>query len=138
MKLDGAHTGVRVVRSSEHEREYTHGFTRTWGITSETTGTTALSMAYGKLPSGSKAQAHYHPFDTAIYTIAGRALLRFGKDLEYTVDTKAGDFVYIPAFVVHAPESYGDVELEFVVARTAPDDVYFLAGEGPLYEGEGN
>ncbi|CAG0971177.1 MAG: cupin domain-containing protein [Anaerolinea sp.] len=133
IKIKGDNTGVVVVRSSEHTQEYTHGFTRTWGITGTTTGSTAISMAYGRLPSGSKAQPHYHPFDTAIYTIAGRARLFYGEKLEFMIDTKAGDFVYLPAGIIHAPEAYGDEDLQFVVARTAPEDVYYLPGEGPAY-----
>jgi uncharacterized RmlC-like cupin family protein len=126
-------TGLVVIAASEQESEGTHGFTRTWGITGTTTGSTGISMAYGKLPPGSKAQAHYHPFETAIYTIAGRARLFYGNNLEYMVDTRAGDFVFIPAGLVHAPESYGTEDLQFVVARTAAEDVYFLPGEGPAF-----
>jgi uncharacterized RmlC-like cupin family protein len=127
-------TGVIVVRSSFHETESTHGFTRTWGITSETTGTTALSMAYGTLPPGRKAEPHYHPFDTAIYTISGNARLFYGPSLEFKIDTQAGDFVFIPAWVIHTPETFGEDMLQFVVARTAPHDMYYRMGEGPLYE----
>jgi len=114
---------VVVVQDSDRMGDTEHGFIRGWGISGKTTGANSISMAHGVLPSGIKAEPHYHPFETAIYILAGKVRVFFGDDEEEFVDVMAGDFVYIPAGVVHSPMNIEQTPMEYVVARNAPEEI---------------
>ena len=125
-------TKLLVIHPDEGVRDTHHGFMRQWGITGETTGAQGISMTHGTLAPGLKAEPHYHPFETAIYVISGKAKVYYGPHLEHEVICQAGDFVYIAPGVVHTPENIGDEPLDYVAARSAPADVYYLPGTGPM------
>ncbi|GAB4549182.1 MAG: cupin domain-containing protein [Anaerolineae bacterium] len=125
-------THLVVVHPNEGVQDTHHGFMRQWGITDKTTSSRMISMTHGTLAPGLKAEPHYHPFETAIYIIAGKARVFFGPNLEHEVICQTGDFVYIDAGVVHTPENIGETPLDYVAARAAPDDEYFLPGTGPM------
>lgn len=125
-------TKLLVIHPDEGVQDTHHGFMRQWGITDQTTGAQAISMTHGSLAPGLKAEAHYHPFETAIYIISGTAKVYYGPNLEHEIVCQSGDFVYIAPGVVHAPENVGAVPLEYVAARSAAADVYYLPGTGPL------
>ncbi|MFQ3534526.1 MAG: cupin domain-containing protein [Aggregatilineales bacterium] len=125
-------TKLLVIHPDEGVQDTHHGFMRQWGITQETTGAQSISMTHGTLAPGLRAEPHYHPFETAIYVISGIAKVYYGPNLEHEVICQAGDFVYIAPGVVHAPENIGDVPLDYVAARSAPADIYYLPGTGPM------
>lgn len=117
---------IKVIHKVDLEKDMKHGFVRGWGINNETTGSVSISMAYGALAPGIKAEPHYHPFETAIYIISGKVRVYLGVKGEEFVDAEEGDFIYIPQLVVHSPENIGVVPMEFVVARNAPDEIALL------------
>ena len=103
-----------------------HGFIRGWGVTASTSGAQNISMAAGVLPAGVRATAHYHPFETALYILAGTVRVFWGASwADDYVDVEAGDFIYIPAWVIHSPMNLGSTPMEYVVARNAPEEVAF-------------
>jgi len=80
------------------------------------------------VPAGSKSKRHYHPFETAVYMISGKARAFFGPNDERWEDMSAGDFVYIPAGMIHSTENTGDTPVEYILARAAPEDIA-ISGE---------
>jgi uncharacterized RmlC-like cupin family protein len=80
-------------------------------------------MAYGVVPAGATSTRHSHPFETAVYVISGRARAYFGLNDEEWVDVGAGDFLYIPADLPHSTANIGDTQVEYVLARAAPEDL---------------
>lgn len=116
-------SGAVVVHESGRLYDSDHGYLRGWGLTGKTVGSKNLSMAQGIIPPGVSAKPHYHPFETAIFISKGICRVFWGKDrLEFT-DVEEGDFLYIPKGVVHCPANEGKATVEYVVARSSPEEV---------------
>jgi len=75
------------------------------------------------VPPGAAAPPHVHEgHETAIYVLEGEVEMRWGARLEETLVARAGDFVYIPAGMPHAPRNVSDVApARAVAARTDPN-----------------
>lgn len=129
MKITPDVDDVVLVSSSDRVQDTEHGFVRGWGVSGTTVGSKSISMAYGVLAPGVKASPHFHIFETAIYIVAGYVRVFYGKNLDKQLDMQPGDFLYIPAYVVHSPENISDIPMEYVVARNAPDEIAFPASE---------
>jgi uncharacterized RmlC-like cupin family protein len=117
---------IIIVHKVDLEKDTSHGFVRGWGINSATTGSVSISMAYGTLTKSIRAEPHYHPFETAIYIVSGNVRVHLGITGNEFVDASEGDFIYIPPMIVHSPENIGDIPMQFVVARNAPDEVALI------------
>ncbi len=116
-----------IIHATETMNKSDHGLVREFGISSTTTGAQALSMAFGMVPAKSKSKRHYHPFETAVYMISGSARAYFGPNDERSVDVSPGDFIYIPAGMIHSTENTGDTPVEYILARAAPEDIAISA-----------
>ena len=116
-----------IIHSNQTMNKSDHGLIREFGVSASTTGSRALSMAFGQVPAGSKSKRHYHPFETAVYVISGRARSFFGPNDERWEDVSAGDFIYIPAGIIHSTENTGDGPVEYILARAAPEDIAISA-----------
>ena len=116
-----------VVHADQTVNKSDHGLIREFGVSSATTGTQHLSMAFGIVPPGSKSKRHYHPFETAVYIISGTARACFGPNDERWEEMSAGDFLYIPAGMIHSTENTGDTPIEYILARAAPEDIAISA-----------
>jgi uncharacterized RmlC-like cupin family protein len=116
-----------VIHPSETVNKSDHGLMREFGVSSATSSTQHLSMAYGIVPAGSKSGRHYHPFETAVYVISGKSRAYFGPNDERWVDIAPGDFIYIPAGMIHSTENTGDTPVEYILARAAPEDIAISA-----------
>ena len=74
------------------------------------------------LPKG-KAEPHTHSeFESAIYVISGRAVHHWGDRLQHSMETVAGDFLFVAPGVPHYPENPYDEPVIAVVARNDPDE----------------
>jgi uncharacterized RmlC-like cupin family protein len=72
------------------------------GVSAETTDSIGLALNFVVVPPGAVALPHVHiGCESAIYQIEGRVLTRYGEQLEHSVETGPGDFLYIPAGVPH-------------------------------------
>ena len=111
-----------IVRGSDTLNKSDHGLVREFGISSATSHSQHLSMALGMVLPGTKSTRHYHPFETAVYVISGTARAYFGPNDEYGVDVAAGDFIYIPAGMIHSTENTGEAPVHYVLARAAAED----------------
>jgi len=76
------------------------------------------------IPPGAAADPHVHQdFETAIYVLAGRVETRYGEELENSVVTEAGDFLFIPPNVPHEAINLSKTEpARAIVARNDPDE----------------
>jgi uncharacterized RmlC-like cupin family protein len=116
-----------VVHPPERQDRSGQGLVRGFGVSRSTTGSTHLSMAHGVVPVGATSTRHYHPFETAVFIISGKARSYFGPHDEEWADIEAGDFVYIPANLPHSTENIGSTPLEYILARAAPEDIVITA-----------
>jgi len=64
---------------------------------------------------------HHGEHESSLYIVAGTVLLEFGPGGKSVVEARPGDFVHVPAGVVHRESNPGDVVSRAVIAR---------AGEG--------
>ncbi len=119
-----------VIHSDETMNKSDHGLIREFGVSSVTSGSQSLSMAFGVVPAGSKSTRHYHPFETAVFVISGQARAYFGPNDERWEDVYAGDFIYIPAGMIHSTENTGDTPVQYILARAAGEDVAISAEDG--------
>lgn len=89
------------------------------GISEATAGARGLSMHLVVIPPGARAAPHVHEgYETAIYVLEGRVETRYGKELDQSVVSVAGDFLFIPPGVPHEAINLSDTEpARAVVAR---------------------
>lgn len=89
------------------------------GVSEETAGARGLSMHLVVIPPGARAAPHVHEgYETAIYVLEGRVETRYGKALEQSVVSVAGDFLFIPPGVPHEAINLSETEpARAVVAR---------------------
>jgi uncharacterized RmlC-like cupin family protein len=93
------------------------------GVSGTTAGATSLSLNLLVVPARSKAEAHTHSdFESAIYVISGKAVHHWGDKLQYSMETNAGDFLFIAPGVPHYPENPYDEPVVAVVARNDPEE----------------
>ena len=92
------------------------------GISGETVGSRGLSMHLVVIPPGARAAPHSHcGYETGIYVLEGRVETRWGLQLEHSVTSEAGDFLFIPPDVPHEAINLSQTEpARAVVARNDP------------------
>jgi len=112
---------VVAIRPSERvqEKRHLHYFE---GICAESAGTTAIAMQRLEIPPGARAEPHAHDgYETAIYVLQGRVETRYGDELECSVISEAGDFLFLPPYVHHQPCNLSDTEVAVaVISRSNP------------------
>ena len=108
------------------------------GISGETVGAQGLSMYMVVIPPGARSAPHAHrDYETAIYILEGRVRTRYGHRLESSVESEAGDFLYIPPGVPHEAINLSDaVPARAIVSRNDPSEQenvvpYEVSGGGP-------
>lgn len=94
------------------------------GVSGKSAGATGLSLNIVVVPPGGRAEPHTHSgFESAVYVISGRAIHHWGERLEHSLETVAGDFLFIAPGVPHYPENASATEpVVAVVARNDPDE----------------
>jgi uncharacterized RmlC-like cupin family protein len=94
------------------------------GISGPTAGATGLSLSLVVIPPGARSEPHLHcGYETAIYVLKGRVETRYGPDLRDSVVNEAGDFLFIPADLLHQAINLSDREpAHAIVARNDPNE----------------
>lgn len=94
------------------------------GISAETVGAKGIHLQLLTIPPGGRAKAHKHEsHETAIYVLSGDSAMYYGDNLEYRLEARAGDFLYIPANVPHLPYNLSKTEAcTAVISRTDPNE----------------
>ncbi len=89
------------------------------GVSTETVGSQMIWLGMMTLPPGARTKAHIHEHhETALYMTSGEALeLWTGDELEHCESVRPGDYIYIPANVLHVAVNRGNTPAVFIGAR---------------------
>ena len=92
------------------------------GISFETVGAKALWLGIARIPPGHRTKAHVHAHhETAFYMLSGGELeLWTGDQLQYREVVRPGDYLYIPANVLHVAVNRTKQPAVFIGARNEP------------------
>lgn len=78
---------------------------------------TQAFLARARVGSGVSIPAHWHSQDTIAYLVEGRALFRSGAELEHVHEMAPGDWLFVPAGMVHVEETPDGAVADFLYAR---------------------
>jgi len=94
------------------------------GISKNTAGAQEISMNLVVIPAGACAEPHYHEkFESGIYLLQGRVETRYGEQLEHSVINEAGDFIFIPPYLLHQPFNLSETEeARAIIVRNDPNE----------------
>jgi uncharacterized RmlC-like cupin family protein len=99
------------------------GFTYGAGASRETVGAEQICMNVLPMPDGARAKVHYHRgIETIAYLLEGECTVYYGDTLERRVAVHAGDQVFIPADVPHAPCNESGAPCTWLVVHAAGSD----------------
>jgi uncharacterized RmlC-like cupin family protein len=92
------------------------------GISAESVGAKALWLGTATIPPGQRTKAHIHEHhETAFYMLSGDELeLWTGDQLQHRDVVRPGDYLYIPANVLHVAVNRGSKPAVFIGARNEP------------------
>jgi len=115
---------VKLVKATEQERDVPRGVLGGAEISQATTGAHNIYMGVFRVPAGSRGRPHYHDAcESALYMIRGSIEIRFGDQLEQSLQVDAGDMLYVPPRETHTVRNRSDSEpAEYVVARDSPTE----------------
>jgi uncharacterized RmlC-like cupin family protein len=120
-------TEVRIVKPHERDTStaQTPGMHRAEGCGAKTVGAEHLWVGHVSVDKGVRSGPHHHgELESVIYVISGRARFRFGDKLEHTVEAEAGDFVFVPPYLVHQEiNASANEAVDMVVARSSQENV---------------
>lgn len=99
------------------------GFTYQAGVSRGTVGETAVCMNVLPMPPGAKARSHYHKgIDTIAYLLEGRCSVHYGDQLEHRAGLVAGEQMFMPRDVPHAPVNDSGAPCTWIVVHSSGDD----------------
>jgi uncharacterized RmlC-like cupin family protein len=99
------------------------GITYGAGASKETVGAEKICMNVMPMPPGARAKAHYHDhIETIAYLLDGQCAVYYGDALERRVVVNAGDHVFCPADVPHAPSNESGKPCTWLVVHSAGSD----------------
>lgn len=99
------------------------GFTYGAGASTETVGAEKICMNILPMPDGTRAKAHYHRgIETIAYLLEGECAVYYGDSLERRVLLRAGDQMFIPADVPHAPCNESGAPCKWIVVHASGSD----------------
>lgn len=104
----------------------TSGMTRMAALSGETVGSRAIWMGETHVaPRVSSGPHHHGESETGIYIVSGNPEFIYSDDgREVRVQTKPGDYVYIPPFVHHIESNANsDAEAVVVIARSTQEAI---------------
>ena len=99
------------------------GFTYGSGASAETVGAERVCMNVLPMPHGRQAKVHYHDkIETIAYLLDGDCSVYYGVRLEHRADMVAGEQMYIPADVPHAPCNRSGAPCTWLVVHSSGSD----------------
>ncbi|MEL6372335.1 MAG: cupin domain-containing protein [Pseudomonadota bacterium] len=99
------------------------GFTYGAGASRETVQARNICMNVLPMPAGARANVHYHDrIETIAYLLEGTCDVFHGARLQHRLAAKAGDHVFIPADVPHAPCNLSGKPCTWLVVHAAGSD----------------
>lgn len=113
---------VQVVKPGQTYRGG-QGFTYGAGVSAETVGARRVCMNVLPMPPGARAKVHYHKdIETIAYLLDGECTVYYGDQLERRIDVKAGDHVFCPEDVPHAPYNESGASCTWLVVHASGSD----------------
>ena len=99
------------------------GVTYGAGASEETVGAAKICMNVMPIPPGARAKVHHHQgIETIAYLLDGHVTLFYGDKLEHTLECDAGDHIFIPGDVPHAPYNRTQAPCTIIVAHSSGSD----------------
>jgi uncharacterized RmlC-like cupin family protein len=124
---DHWHRPLTQIRSAEltGDTGQTSGMTRREAISGKTTGAEKIWMGQTHVAAGAKSGDHHHgESETAIFVVSGNPVFVFAEgDREIRLETKPGDYVFVPPYVPHREENPGGAEAVVVIARSTQEAI---------------
>ena len=119
--------GLRHIRAgtlSEDTAQST-SMLRLEAIAGKTVGSTALWMGETHMAPASCSAPHHHgATETAIFVVSGTPAFVFADgDREVRLETKPGDYIFVPPYVPHREENPGAEEAVVVIARSTQEAI---------------
>ena len=101
--------GYRIIDSEaiDKDAQYEPPLIIAFGVDEKNVGSKTITMGRTIIPPKGRNQRHYHVCDATFFVIKGRLRLYMGKD-KTEHEARAGQFVYIPAGVIHGVENLSD------------------------------
>jgi len=96
---------------------------------------TEVFMARARCAAGTRIPPHHHTEDTVAYLMAGRAVFRSGPALEQVYEMAPGDWLFVPAGMVHVEETPADSPGDFLYARAGRGGTTTYLDEAPPPDG---
>jgi len=117
-------SGLRKVSSEDATADtaQTYGMVRRAGVCESTVGATKIWMGETRMAPGGVSGAHHHgENETSIYVLSGNPVFIYMADgVEERIETKPGDYVYVPPFVPHIESNeLGEDEAVVIIARSS-------------------
>ena len=112
---------IRLIKRTELTPAPASGaMSRATAISYDTVGSQGIYMGISRTPPGQRSTAHAHTnCETALYVAAGQGRFLVGPRVDRALALEAGDCLYVPPNAPHVVINDGDVDLVFVVSRTA-------------------
>lgn len=128
MSEDHWHRSLRHVHGDEltGDTGQTPGMRRFEAVSGKTVGAEHLWMGRTHVAPGVSSGDHHHgKAETAIYVVSGSPVFVFADgDDEVRIETKPGDYVFVPPYVPHREENPDpDTEAVVVIARSTQDGI---------------
>ena len=91
------------------------------GVSAETVGSRVLFLGVVTLPPGARTRAHVHEHhETALFVVSGEIEMWTGDQLQFREMARTGDYIYIPANVLHVGVNRGNEPAVFIGTRNEP------------------
>jgi uncharacterized RmlC-like cupin family protein len=124
---DAWHRPLTHVRAGELSGDtgQTTGMSRFEAISGKSAGSAKLWMGQTHVAPGAKSADHHHgEAETAIYVVSGTPAFVFAEgDAEVRLETKPGDYIFVPPYVPHREENPGSTEAVVVIARSSQEGI---------------
>jgi len=131
---------VRVVRADDLDEQtaQTAGMLRRTAIDRQSVGSEKLWVGVVTVDPATSTGAHHHgDCDSVVCITAGRIAIRWGERLEKRAEAGPGDFIYIPAQLVHQEVNESDsVAVSSIVVRSGDNVVENVVTAEQLAEAE--
>jgi uncharacterized RmlC-like cupin family protein len=118
---------IRVVHNDQLDGDtpQTPGLVREVAFDARNPDGKQLSAFRSLVKPGAATGAHHHgDQETILYVISGIARYRWGDRLEQVAEAGPGDFVFIPAHIVHQEiNASNDIETVWAVVRSGVDPI---------------
>lgn len=99
------------------------GFTYGSGASAETVGAQQVCLNVLPMPAGARAKVHYHKgIETIAYLLEGECVVYYGDAVERRVAVQAGEQVFVPADVPHAPSNESGAPCKWLVVHSSGSD----------------